>query len=368
MKKNCKMILLILISFLSSSLWADSQFEKILHQLSTYQFSNKDERVAFLTKQFINAPYIYSDILSGGNDTYSAQSIYRLDKFDCQTFVQVIIAFLHAHNKDQFHSTIQKMAFKDGKNITSNNNNFPDGDWNPENRKQGFIEDVTSNGALAPFALFTSANLTRKRWASYQHQKIIGNTQRNYFETVWISYLPKEILLKNIDNHYVINQTLFDKIPTPSVLEVVKDSKNWKIGDKYVRDIIGSELNVSHMGILYRQTFHRGQLIYHKIYCDFNSQNTKSCLVEPVFCNKNECKELMLAHATASHPNHFFWYADQNNNYQCSKEKSPSVKHFSECNRVQREPLSAYLTDYQYGWFWYMQDPVFLGIHIEKII
>jgi hypothetical protein len=43
------------------------------------------------------------------------------------------------------------------------------------------------------------------------------------------------------------------------------------------------------------------------------------------------------------------------------------VKHFTRCNRVNALPLFDYLTDYQYGTYWYMNNPGLLGIHVEKI-
>lgn len=350
------------------------KLEQVLLKLKLNKTQNNNARVAFLTKQFINAPYIYSDILSGGNELFQAgtQPLYRLDGFDCQTFVQVIIAFLHSKDVAEFNNTILKLTFKNGKNDFASRNNFPDGDWNPENRKQGFLRDITSTGVLAPYAAYTSADLTRERWTLQKHPKIYNTTTNSSpqykFEKVWISYLPKTLLLKKTSEGYVPNQELFNKIATPAVVEIVRDVKNWYIGTKNVKDIVGSELNVSHMGILYRQTFRFGELIYQQVYCDFNNQHQKTCIVKPIYCNKKTCNELMLAHATASHPNHFYWYATENNNYVCAYAKPTTIKKFTDCNRVEREPLSAYLIDYQYGWFWYLMDPAFLGIHLEKIV
>jgi hypothetical protein len=76
----------------------------------------------------------------------------------------------------------------------------------------------------------------------------------------------------------------------------------------------------------------------------------------------------MFAHATSSHPNGYRWYQQPNGHYVCTSQPPIAGQSYSSCNRVERLPLFAYLTDYQYGSYWHMHDPSVLGIHIEKIV
>jgi hypothetical protein len=131
---------------------------------------------------------------------------------------------------------------------------------------------------------------------------------------------------------------VLDKIPTPALAEIVRDINQWKRGNVKVKDLIGSALMVSHLGLLYRQTFKYHELIYQKIHCDNHSET--SCQTQPVYCQKNKCEELMFSHATNGFPTSFY-------------------------NRVVSLPLYNYLTDEQFGPYSNMELRSILGVHIE---
>src|SRR5437867_2253456 len=104
-----------------------------------------------------------------------------------------------------------------------------------------------------------------------------------------MAYIPKEKLaLQQTTGHYQPNQALLDSIPTPAVVEIVRDANKWTIGGKNIKYVIGSELSISHMGLLYRQRFKYGEVIYQKITCDYDEQRQKVCSVTPVVCEKEQ--------------------------------------------------------------------------------
>jgi len=142
-------------------------------------------------------------------------------------------------------------------------------------------------------------------------------------EKVATSYIPKEkLLMQQRDGNYLLNQELLDMIPTPAVVEMVRDTKKWMMGGRNIKDLIGSELSISHMGLLYREHFKYGDLIYHKITCKFDNKSKKYCDVSPVICQKNNCNELMLVHATDAYPYGYYWYKKINGDYTCSSKPS----------------------------------------------
>jgi hypothetical protein len=75
----------------------------------------------------------------------------------------------------------------------------------------------------------------------------------------------------------------------------------------------------------------------------------------------------MFAHATQSHPDGFYWYQASDGQMTCTRTRPQKQIHYSQCNRVETLPLFDYLTEYQYGYYWYMSNPAILGVHIEKI-
>jgi hypothetical protein len=179
--------------------------------------------------------------------------------------------------------------------------------------------------------------------------------------------VPKSLLaLRQKDGSYEPNQPLLDKIPAPAVAEVVRDVKVW--GRGRARDLIGSELNVSHFGVLYRQTFKYGDLIYQKITCDFSDSYEKVSQVKPVMCERSQCKELMFVHATDAYPMGYYWYKRGDGNYTCSSTPPAQGEKYSRCNRVERIPFYQYIADYQFRFYWYLTEPSILGYHFEKLL
>lgn len=397
-----------------------NQYQQLVHaarlkvQQLQQQLANHPQdmnaQTASLAAALADIPYIYSGAEGEGDwrpDSYTYQAgfahvrqdpVYRLDGLNCQTYVQVALALLHSRTIDQFDKAILKISYGAAGNLDGNivayynRNNFVDGDWNPVNEKHGWMSDVTSRGILSPDAATTSANITRQNWFSFQ-QKDPGPSVRvlhdsdgpamvKRFMTVYsalnfpnfdsenvsISYLPKEkIALPQAEGNYQPNEKLLKKIPTPAVIEIIRDTKKWMIDGKNIKDVIGSELSVSHMGLLYRQNFHYGDLIYQKITCDYDSDDNKVCHVKPVKCQKQQCQKLMFTHATDSHPDGYYWYKQADGNYACTAKPPANHGDYTRCNRVVSLPLFDYLTDFQYGSYHYMKNASILGVHIESL-
>ncbi|MBX3708486.1 MAG: DUF1460 domain-containing protein [Gammaproteobacteria bacterium] len=389
---------------------ARHQIEKILKNLDSHRKQTRDQQVTFITQQLINIPYMQMNGMGEGDWQPTSQvykpgaahvkqnPVYRLDGLNCQTFVQVVMALLHSNNVSQFDRNYLKISYGAAGNPLGeivhyyNRNNFVDADFNPVNQHNGWLVDATSNGVLAPYSKTIYANITRQKWFSYQQQNLaenvlvlnhsIGQAMAKRFTTVYstlnfphfdsehlaISYIPKESLaIRQTDGSFKPNQQLLDKIPTPSVAEIVRDVKKWNLYGIKIKDIIGSELTISHIGLLYRQTFHDGDLIYYKTSCAYENQSYKVCKVTPVRCEKHQCHELMFSHATDAFPSRYFWYKNLNKNYTCSPQRPQPGIPYTSCNRVVSLPFFAYLTDYQLGSYWNMDIPSIIGLHIEKL-
>lgn len=385
------------------------KIQLILNELQILPEQNTNKRIAFIARQLSDIPYIFSGAMGEGDWQPSSSiyqpgavhvrqdPVYRLDGLDCQTFVQVAMGLFYSHDSNQFDKNILKISYGAAGNPSGeivhyyNRNNFIDADWNPLNQHHGWLTDVTAKSDLAAYAKTTSATITRQKWFSFQqnypsYARVLTEadgpamakrflttyTTLNYpnfdSENISIAYLPKEkIAIQQSDGSYQPNQDLLDKIPTPAVVEIVRDAKKWTIGGKNIKEVIGSELSISHMGLLYRKRFHHGDLIYRKISCNYDDKHQKICNVTPIVCQQKHCNELMYVHATDSHPNDYFWYKQPDGNYTCSSQPPTNHIGYTKCNRVEQQPLFNYLTDYQYGSYWYMNSPSILGVHVEKL-
>jgi len=385
------------------------KIEKIIKKLQPFKHENLNTKVALIIKELIDIPYIQSDGMGEGDWistslTYQRSNlhvqqnpVYRLDGLNCQTFVQIVMALLHADNLAQFDESILKISYGAAGNPNGeivryyNRNNFIDGDFNPINQRNGWLQDVTLQKNFAPYSKTTHATITRQKWFIRQQQNLTesvkvlhtenGPAMVNRFRTTYsalnfprfnsesitMSYLPKENLaLSQSHEGYKPNQILLDQIPTPAIVEIVRDVNKWNLYGVKIKNMIGTELTISHLGILHRQTFKNGELIYRKITCAYvNSQ--KICRVAPITCQKKQCQELLLTHATDAYPINYLWYKKSDGEYACTSKQPPIGIHYTNCNRVTTLPLYDYLTTYQMGSYWAMELPSILGIHIEKL-
>jgi len=380
------------------------KINNILHELKGYRNQDKNRQVAYIVKRLsdIPSPFNASEGIGEGDwqpksFTYKPGAIhinqnpvYRLDFLDCQTFVQVALALLYSNSLNQFDRNYLKISYGSAGNPNNemvhyyNRNHFIDADFNPINQRNGWLTDVTSQGVLSSHASVSTAKFNRKNWFLQQQKNLtehvrvlnrvngpamakrfatlyLKNNNRNFtLRKITLSYLDKnKLVIKKPDGKYQPNTFLFDEIPTPAIAEIASDMKDMK-------NSLGTEFNVSHLGLIYRETFQYGELIYQRITCVIDAKNEKQCQVNPIICQKKYCNELMFAHATQSHPNRHYWYQNKDGSFICSSNK-PLHKKFTRCNRVEQLPFFDYLTDYQYGSHWRMEDPTVLGIHIEKL-
>jgi len=371
---------------------------------------NSNTKLRNIINLLLDIPYLNSGAMGEGDWqadqlTYAGNAlhvrqdpVYRTDGLDCQTFVQVAMALLYSKNLAEFDHNIIKIAYGAAGNPNGemvrfyNRNNFVDGDWNPINRANGFLRDAHLN-SLKPYSSHISATITRQAWFQQMQANVAGNVRildekngeqlaerfRTLYtdlkfpnfdrENVQVAYLPKEAIAHIQPNgEYHPNNELLSKIPTPAVIEIVRDPNKWMIGGKKIKEIIGSELTISHMGLLYRKSFNAGDLIYHQIRCEFDVQRNKVCSVQPIYCTQDGCDILMYAHATQAYPNNYYWYQKENGEYTCSPTL-PSQAHvpYTHCNRVETLPLFEYLTSFQYGAYRYMNNASILGVHIEAL-
>jgi hypothetical protein len=302
------------------------------------------------------------------------------------------MALYHSNDLSQFDKNYLKIAYGAAGNLDGeivhyyNRNHFIDGDFNPVNQKNGWLIDVTSS---SPYAQEVHATLSRQRWflqQRYQREKNVqvlsdsaGKEMIDRYNSVYskmnfadkpitMSYFPKDVLvLSDADDNYKPNQKLLDRLPTPAVAEIVRDPKLWNDYGINVKNIIGTELTVSHLGLLYRQTFKQGELIYNKTTCSLNSHRQKQCEVTPVHCEQKICKELMFTHASNAYPSHYYWTQTAEGKNICSPARPKDGEKAIPCNRVVSLPFYDYLTDYQMGYYINMDVRSIVGVHVEKL-
>ncbi|MBA3662120.1 MAG: DUF1460 domain-containing protein [Gammaproteobacteria bacterium] len=369
------------------------------------RISDINKRIVLIAAALQDIPYSNKETIGEGDwmathSTYRASALhlqqsplYRLDYFDCQSFVQTAMALLFAHDLASFDQHYLKISYGAAglkQNIVHfyNRNHFVEADFNPLNRQQGYLKNSTDQ--LGEVQNLT-VTINRKLWMQSKLEdlehtiKVLnkkdGPAMVKRFSTLYqhltfprlantsvtIDYLPTwQWVQRSNQGHFFIKEAILKNMPTPALVEIVVDSNKWLIGRKKIQDVIGTKLAIAHVGLLYRTQFKRGEEIYKKINCSYNREDESECQVQSIICRASFCNELMFVHATRSYPNHYYWYELEGKTY-CKASLPKGVQTHRTCNRVETIPFQEYITNQQYGMYWYLSNPAILGIHVEKI-
>ena len=136
-----------------------------------------------------------------------------------------------------------------------NRNNFISSDFNPVNQASDLLKDMTNKGVFSSYTRKTSALINRQKWFAYQEKlNLIGENVRVIWNADGLAmyhrfkdkFLPlsyffarnshdclcsqRNVCQKSVDSkgtaHYQPNLKLINQIPTPSVIEIVRDVNN----------------------------------------------------------------------------------------------------------------------------------------------
>jgi hypothetical protein len=227
-------------------------------------------RIAQISAQSLEKPYLLGALGEGDQAQYDQFPLYRLDAFDCETFVDTVIALAKANNLTEFKRLIRHIRYKKGQVSFITRNHFTCLDWNKNNQQQGFTKDITAtiqNQQHHSVAMMAYATIDKPNWYKQlpitrirlPHASIAEKEKRltrlrqqgQQFARAqsMTPYIPLSILF---DSSGKPDESLFHKIPNGAIIEIVRP--NWNL-----TDLIGTHLNVSHLGFAIRT---HGQLMF----------------------------------------------------------------------------------------------------------
>lgn len=244
--------LLILFFFTTSAFCAASENadQVISNLIQSTQNLPLQQRIIQISHVFLNKPYELEPLGEGGVDEFNHKPLYRLDVFDCETFVDTVMALALANNLQQFQGVINKIRYHNDEVSFATRNHFTSADWIPNAQKMEIIKDLTK--VIGGESVKTShVFINRKSW--YQHllvtrinrpdlddAKIRGELQKlqSFKNTVSnstasVDYIPAATLLADLK--------IVNKIPDGAIIFLVLENPEDK-------KIIGTQNNISHMG------------------------------------------------------------------------------------------------------------------------
>lgn len=238
---------------------ADKTINKLYHTLSNNSKYDMAERIDIVSASFLGKPYVLGALGEGPKGHFDQSPLYRVNGFDCETYVDTVLALALGSNPQSFQQCINRIRYHQGEVSFLTRNHFASLDWNINNQKQGFIKDITQsfrNKNKQPVAKIAVALINKPSW--YQHLdlnniKLTSTSEQEKVQRLAelrsrgsqlpkseakIPYLPLSALFDSKGNPDV---RLFAQIPDASIIEIVRP--NWDLEKQ-----IGTRLNVSHMG------------------------------------------------------------------------------------------------------------------------
>ncbi len=172
--------------------------EQLLHEAKTLPADSN--RVLFFARHFLGTPYVANTL----DEAEEEALVVHLDKVDCTTFVETILALTltdkrEGHSYDDYKRALQFIRYRDGKldGYASRLHYFSD--WIKDNERKGVINERT---AKLPLAEVQQLNLNFMSTHSDSYPMMKGKPDiirqmeevERHWKDVSVSYIPKEKL------------------------------------------------------------------------------------------------------------------------------------------------------------------------------
>jgi len=183
--------------------------------------ANADDRIAKTSARFLGAPYVEGPL--GEGDKFGAARAskgprYRLDAFDCVSYIETVMALAMTNSEEDFRAEMDKIRYKDGAVSFESRNHFTSADWIPNNSRIFFdaTERVSIFSLLGPAKVVTT-KIDKQKW----FEKVHGVKAAIPVAESRLLYVPsddllahREIVIRAIDAPMVANIVV--KYPRPS--------------------------------------------------------------------------------------------------------------------------------------------------------
>ena len=263
---SCNLILLSLPPLAAqkaiNTVKTDKEISQIYYDLNGKSMTDISSRLDWVSAKFLGKSYLVTSLGEGIQGRYDQFPLYRTDVFDCETYVDTVLALALSNNPTQFKSSINHVRYHNGHVSFVERNHFTCLDWNQNNQNQGFVKDITTsfrNQQHQPVSQWAKALINKPSWYAHMTTKNIRLSQSNPDEQArrlealkregsqlgtavsTIPYIPLSLLF---DKNGKPNQFLFHQIPNAAIVEIVRP--NWDLNKE-----IGTHLNVSHLGFVF---------------------------------------------------------------------------------------------------------------------
>lgn len=211
----------------------------------TKHLQSKVERIESLSSFLLNRSYAGGPLGEGKEGKVDSGMLYRMDQFDCTTYVETVIALAESRNLSQFQQTMNRIRYEDAEVSFFKRNHFTSADWIPNNVKAGFFSDITfsilSQLGKKEEMKWAQTKIDKKAWIQKLFADQIDSSKvsfQGFPRIVDLPYIPLSFMFQDSETL----EQLLSTIPSGVVVNVA--APNWPLADK-----IGTNLNISHQGL-----------------------------------------------------------------------------------------------------------------------
>ncbi len=230
-----------------------------------------EQRIVQLSAALLGKLYQLEPLGEGSTGEFNQQPLYRFDRFDCETYVNTVLALSLAKNLTDFQNKVRTITYLHGQVAFINRSHFPDADLIPNNIKNGFLKEITTEVAGNKDTATARVFINRKNWLQkltldrikipnleprQQTAKLKAlHAQANQVSNTpsAIRYIPTNKLFNIPPRHLFswwhhrdqtqVNWSLLKKIPNGAIFFIVEHNP-------VLKNKIGTDVNVSHMGFV----------------------------------------------------------------------------------------------------------------------
>ncbi len=236
-----------------------STLNELYAKLNPHSKHSMLDRLAYFSAFFLEKPYVLFPLGEGHPSEYDEMPRARLDSFDCETYVDTVLALSFAKNPQAFEHCLDTIRYEKGAVSFTTRNHFTSLDWNQHNQENGYLEDITTrllDRKHHPVAKYATTVINKKGWyeklplsfiripnLNFEERqkrlnKLHAEGKRFQAQKVKLAYIPLKTLLGK-DGAFLQQQ-----IPSGAIIEIVRP--HWAL-----QAIIGTDLDVSHLGFAF---------------------------------------------------------------------------------------------------------------------
>ena len=172
-----------------------------------------------VTRGLVAAPYLLSPLGEGGGIDQDPR--FRLDAFDCTTFVETALALAHCDDYDQLQVLLDDIRYVDGEPTFQTRRHLITSQWIPDLTKAGLIRDITTDIGEEE-TRFIHLELTRRRWKRRRVARTLPlRAEQIPYGRYHLPYLPIELARRQIARippGTIINVVRADRRRSPDVV------------------------------------------------------------------------------------------------------------------------------------------------------